>query len=131
MQCKKYEPLDDDAVDRIKSTINDWSNPAELKKALQERFPKWRDDKSGGFKRFEGFTKRILEREDWFQSARGIRHIKIEDRTGTAGRAKHRFNMITDAEGKYLGKPGNVKIYSRHGSIFGLNRKTGRRAKIA
>lgn len=127
----KYEPLDNAAVDRIKSAINDWSNPVELKKALQERFPQWKKDENKGFKRFEGFTKRILEREDWFASARGVRYTKVEDRTGTAGRAKHRFDMITDVEGKYLGKPGNVKIYSRHGSIFGLNTKTGRRAKIA
>lgn len=131
MPRKNYEPLDDAAIDRIKSAISDWSNPAELKTALQERFPQWKDDKHRGFKRFQGFTKRILERDNWFRSKQGIRHTKIEDRTGTAGKSNHRFDIITDAEGKYLGKPGNVKIYTRHGVIFGHNRKTGRRAKIA
>ena len=131
MPRKKYEPLDDAAVDRIKSSISDWSNPKELKAALQERFPKWKDDKNSGFKRFEGFTKRILEREQWFSTAKGIRYTAVEDRTGTAGVGKHRFEMVTDAAGKYLGKRENLKIYSRHGNIYGLNKLTGRRAKIA
>jgi len=127
----KYEPLDAAAADRIRASINDWSNPDELRTALYEKFPEWKNDKSNGFKRFEGFTKRILERDDWFASARGKRYTKIEDRTGTAGKVNHRFDMITDIKGKYLGKPDNVRIYSRHGSLFGLNLKTGRRAKIA
>ena len=131
MPRKNYEPLDDAAVDRIRSSISDWSNPKELKAALQERFPKWKDDKNSGFKRFEGFTKRILEREQWFSTAKGIRYSAVEDRTGLAGRVGHRVEMITDAAGKYLGKPENIKIYTRHGNVYGMNIKTGRRARIA
>lgn len=125
-----YDIGDSDA-DRINREIDDWSNPKELRKNIQERFPKWKDDKSGGKKRVDAFTKAILDRKDYWGTARGRVYAAVESRTGLAGRSAHRIEMVTDATGKYLGKPENIKTYMRHGNVYGLNTRTGRRAKIA
>lgn len=118
-------------VDRIASLITDWSNPAELKEALQNRFPKWKDLSGGGRNRFETFTQKILDRTRWYDSEEGILHVKLQDRIGISGPKGHRLEMLTDINGKYLGRPSNVKTYKRHGKVFGLNNNTGRRARIA
>lgn len=126
----KYEIGDNDA-DRINREIDDWSNPKELRKAIQERFPKWKDDKSGGEKRYKAFTKAIIDRTDYWGTPRGQVYAATEARTGLAGKVHHRFDMVTDAAGKYLGKPENVKTYMRHGNVYGHNIRTGRRSRIA
>jgi len=123
--------LFDDDADRINREIRDWSNPEDLRKAIQERFPKWKDDKSGGKIRYREFTKAIIDREDWYNTSKGIQHLETEARTGFAGRTAHRIKMITDNKGRYLGKPENVKTYMRHGNVYGLNKRTGRRARIS
>ena len=122
---------DDDSLDRINSEIDDWSNPKELRKAIQERFPKWKDDKSGGKNRYKAYTKGIIDRTNYWGTPRGQVYAATEARTGLAGKVHHRFDMVTDAAGKYLGKPENVKTYMRHGNVYGLNTRTGRRSRIA
>ena len=128
---KGYEFVGDADADRINGEIRDWSNPKDLKKAIQERFPKWKDDKNQGKKRYKAFTKAIIDRTDFWGTTRGLKYAAVETRTGTAGVGKGRFEIITDAKGRYLGKDENVKTYMRHGNVYGHNIRTGRRAKIA
>jgi len=120
----------DDDADRINSEIRDWDDPEDLKQALQERFPKWREDTSGGQKRFVGFKNAILDRKDWYNSIQGERYIIVETQTRLAGGTVHRMKMITDAGGRYFGKPENVETYTRHGNVYGHNIRTGKRAKL-
>lgn len=120
-----------EGIDRIASEITEWDSPEELRAALMKRFPKWAQDKSGGRRRFAFFTKQIIERTDWVDSPQGIRYRAIQDRIVLAGPRNRRSEILTDIRGRYLGKQENVKIYSRHGKLYGKNKNTGRRAQIA
>lgn len=131
MGYDKHDGIDGEDADRINREIGDWSNPKELRQKIQERFPKWKDDKSGGKKRYAAFTKGIIDRTDYWGTPRGQVYAATESRTGLAGKVHRRFDMVTDMSGKYLGKPENVKTYMRHGNVYGHNIRTGRRSRIA
>ena len=123
--------VDDDAADRVNNEIKDWKNPEDLKDQLRKKFPDWKKDSSGGEKRVNAFAKKIVEKSGWKEkTVAGKRYSRVEKRTMYAGKADHRIKMIIDKAGKYLGKPENVKTYTRHGRSFGLNLRTGRRAEI-
>lgn len=123
--------IEDDDVDRISREIKDWKNPEDLKKKMQERFPKWKDDKSGGKKRIDAFVRKIVDKSNWKEkTVAGKRYQRVEHRTMFSGKQGSRIQMIIDKAGKYLGKPENVKTYTRHNKVFGLNLRTGRRAEI-
>lgn len=116
--------VDDDAVGRIMSEVDEWGNYDDIRDRLQNRFPEWGDG------RLDGFTNSIKQRVT-VDNKRSWKQDIIDNRTGFAGRKTHRMAMITDNKGRYLGKEENIKFYSKAGNgLWGVNTKTGRRAKL-
>jgi len=116
--------INDDALGRIMSEIDDWGDYDNIRDQLQNRFPDWKDG------RLDGFASAVKTKVVTEQKISWKREI-IEHRTGLAGRAGHRISMITDDHGRYLGKPDNVQYYSKAGDgLWGVNTRTGRRAKL-
>jgi hypothetical protein len=116
--------VDDDAVGRIMSEVDDWGDYEDIRDRLQNRFPEW------GKGRLDGFEQSIKQKVT--QDARVTwKQDIIDRRTGFAGRTDHRMTMITDDHGRYLGKEDDIKFYSKAGDgLWGVNTKTGRRAKL-
>lgn len=133
--AKSYEEIDEEAIDRIITTIDTEGDYYQIRKNLVERFPKW------GSHRRDKFALRIVDRiiEDKEVEA-GIvtqqtkqRYIKtaIDQATGIGGTVKARYKVVKTTDGKYLGRSGNIKIATRRGStVWAKNVRTGRIGKI-
>ena len=116
--------VDDDAVGRIMSEIDDWGDYEDIRDKLQNRFPEWGEGRLDGFEQSIKSKVIVDRREQWKTDI-------IDSRTGFAGRKTHRMTMVTDENGRFLGKEENINFYSKAGDgLWGVNTNTGRRAKI-
>ena len=116
--------VDDDAVGRIMSEVDDWGDYEDIRDRLQNRFPEW------GKGRLDGFEQSIKQKVTQDVKATWKQDIN-ETRSGYAGRIDHRMVMSTDSKGRDLGKEDNIKFYSKAGDgLWGVNTRTGRRAKL-
>ena len=116
--------VDDDAVGRIMSEVDEWGDYEDIRDRLQNRFPEWGEGRLDGFEQSIKTKLTNDTRNAWKSDL-------IDSRTGFAGRQTHRMTMVTDEKGRFLGKEENINFYSKAGDgLWGVNTNTGRRAKI-
>lgn len=125
------ETIDDDAVDRIISTVDTSGDWYDIRKRLVKRYTKWT-----AYQR-DRMAARILERrieiEDFENRKPSKSYIKLslDKATGVGGTKKSRYKMVRTLDGKYLGRPGNIKITTRSGSkVYAKNIRTGKKGRI-
>lgn len=135
--------VDQDAADRIitfleLAGIKTWAEIAEI---LRNAYPKWSE------KQIEGFATQIVENlaERADLEAKQDDHIELPDKkkskitsqraisgaTGVAGKSGNRYKMVRTIDGKYLGRPANIRVTTRKGKkIYAKNIKTGKKGRI-
>ena len=124
--------IDDDAADRIMSEIDTDGNYEDIKTRLDKRFGKWND------KRKSRFATKIIERAIELQKYEAgeitPKHttIALKSATGVGGTKTSRYKMVRDVKGKYIGRPGNIKVVTRKGTqVWIKNIITGKTARIS
>lgn len=128
---KRYESIDDKAVDRIISTIDTTGDYNDIRKRLVKRFPKW-----GAYRR-DRFAMRIVDRVIELQDFKAGKPFKsytkmaVEKATGPGGTKKARYKVVRTTDGKYLGRPENIRVTTRKGGrVFAKNIRTGKKGRI-
>ena len=125
------DEIDDDAADRIMDTIDTEGDWYDVRKQLVKRYSKW-----SAHQRDRMATKiinRKIELDDFEKGKPSRSYTKIakDKATGPGGTKKARYKVVRTIDGKYLGRPANVRITTRKGSkVYGKNLKTGSKGRI-
>lgn len=125
--------IDEAALDRVIDDLElgeDVIEPSAVKSLLDKRYSETTmSEKAKGV-----FAKKVAERTQFFSTVAGTRQIVVDEHTvlaGSHGIGAGRTVMVTDHKGRYFGKPENVTTYTRHGNVYGLNVRTGKRVMIS
>lgn len=128
---RDYEEIDDDAADRILSTIDISGDWYDIRKRLVQRYSKWT-----AYQR-DRMAARIIDRRleieafDKGLPSKSYTKMAKEKATGPGGTKKARYKMVRTTDGKYLGRPANILITTRRGSnVYAINTKTGKKGRI-
>ena len=127
----RYEPIDDEAIDRIISLVDTSGDWYDIRKKLVKRFPKWTAHQR------DRMATRIIERsieKQQFEAGKitaKYTQMALKEATGPGGTSKARYKIVRTTDGKILGRPGNVRITTRKGNkVYAKNRLTGRKGRI-
>lgn len=130
-KSRAYEDIDDEAADRIISTVDTSGDWHDVRKRLVKRFPKW-----SAYQR-DRMSSRIIDRrvevEDFEKGkiTRKYTQIAMDKAVSVGGTKKARYKVVKSIDGKYLGREGNIKIVTRKGNdVWAKNLRTGRIARI-
>lgn len=132
-KSRPYEEIDDEAADRILSTIDIKGDWYDIRKRLVKRYSKW-----SAYQR-DRMAARIIDRRierEEFEAGipdKPVAYIKmsIDKATGPGGTSKARYKMVRDITGKYLGRPGNIRVTTRKGNkVYAKNILTGKKGRI-
>lgn len=130
-KSRAYEEIDDDAADRIISTVDTLGDWYDVRKRLVKRFPKWtayqRDRMAGRI------IDRRIEVEDFEKGrvTRSYTKMAVDHAVSVGGTKKARYKVVKSIDGKYLGREGNIRVVTRVGTkVYAKNLRTGRIARI-
>lgn len=130
-KIRDYEEIDDDAADRILSTIDTTGDWYDIRKRLVQRYGKWT-----AYQR-DRMAARIIDRRIEIESfqkgipSKSYTKMAKDKATGPGGTKKARYKMVRTVDGKYLGRPANIRITTRKGSnVYAKNMKTGKTGRI-
>ena len=130
-KSRAYEEIDDDAADRIISTVDTLGDWYDVRKRLVKRFPKWtayqRDRMAGRI------IDRRIEVEDFEKGrvTRSYTKMAVDQAVSVGGTKKARYKVVKSIDGKYLGREGNIRVMTRIGTkVYAKNLRTGRIARI-
>jgi len=123
-----YEPLDDAAIDRIMKGLDTSSNDYQkIRRELIKKHPGWSQTQRTKFAL--GIINRKIELETPISRKQAV--LKRRTTLTGSGFGAKRQTMIRDNKGRYLGRPENLKIYIRHGNVWGKNKLTGKSARLS
>ena len=130
-KTRAYDEIDDEAADRIISTVNTSGDWHDVRKRLVKRFPKWsayqRDRMAG----------RIIDRRvevEEFEAGKVTKtytKMAVDKAVSVGGTKKARYKVVKSIDGKYLGREGNIRVVTRKDkAVWAKNLRTGRIARI-
>ena len=124
--------IDDDAADRVMSHVDTTGDYEDIRNNLNKKYSNWSE------KRKSRFATRIIERSIELQKYEAgeitPKHtqIALKSATGIGGTTINRYKMVRDVKGKYIGRPGNIKVVTRKGTqVWVKNIITGKTARIS
>jgi hypothetical protein len=128
---RAYEEIDDDAADRIISTVDTTGDWYDIRKRLVKRFPKWT-----AYQR-DRMSSRILDRRievEEFEKGKITKkytQMAVDQAVSVGGTKKARYKVVKSIDGKYLGREGNIRVVTRKDkAVWAKNLRTGRIARI-
>jgi len=124
------DKLDDEAVGRVISEVDDWGDYSDIRERLVERFPSWEKQYP---KRIEAFTNAIRDKHLTDSKLSWKQNI-VDTRTFLAGRSGNRYTMLRDSKGHFFGKSDNInfvtKVVNNEKQLWGINKNTGKKSMI-
>ena len=124
--------IDDDAADRVMSHVDTTGDYNDVAERLDKKYSGWTEKQKSRFA--TKIIERAIELQKYEAGEITPKHttIALKSATGVGGTKTSRYKMVRDVKGKYIGRPGNIKVVTRKGTqVWVKNIITGKTARIS